>query len=305
VVIVDLTAAGGPTVRDQRPLRHRAEAILGASNAQTVAIVGDDQLTLWDVSEANRPSPWPAAMLPSELRGATTLALDPTGTLLAAGFAAKNEVALVEIRPGRSEVVPKEVARTVVLPLARRPLLHSLRFSSDGESLWALCGEARDNAAAQSTQLVGVQIGGKEAGETTRSLHLGKPIEIRDGGAPLSLTVARSRPVQSGATIRTVPERSLVVFATAPRSEGSQPQPGALFRVGGSGILKTVLSGTQLFPSVDLSPDAGLAVAAEQNGSGPLAITVADTELRSTASLSLGTAPSSAERAPVSVVVQP
>ena len=95
---------------------------------------------------------------------------------------------------------------------------------------------------------------------------------------------------------------------TRPRGEGSRPQPGALFRVGGGGILKTVISGTQLFPSVDLSPDAGLAVAAEQSGSGPLTVTVADTEIKSTASLSFGSATTDNAKSlgsPVSLWVQP
>lgn len=308
VLVVDLTAAGGPSVRDERPLAYRAVAILAAASAPSLVIVGESELALWDVSEANRPTPWPAVALPSETRGATLFALDPTGKLLAAGFATTNEVALLDVRPGRSEVVLQEVARTVVLPLARQPLLHSLRFSMEGDLLWALSGEGRDASGQQATQLVAVSVGEKEPGGSKRTLGLGKPIEVRDAGPPLALSVARSRPVVSGATIRAVPERSLLVFATAPRSEGSRPQPGALFRVGGGGILKTVISGTQLFPSVDLSPDAGLAVAAEQPQSGPLTVTVADTEIKSTASLSFGSATADSAKSvgsPVSLWVQP
>ena len=96
-----------------------------------------------------------------------------------------------------------------------------------------------------------------------------------------------------------------MVFATAPRTEGNRPQPGSLFRVGAGGALKTVITGPQLFPSVDLSPDAGLAVAAEQSISGPLTVTVADTEIQSTASLTLGTATAASDKAPIAIVVQP
>ncbi len=305
VAIVDLTAVGGPSVRELRPLRHRASAIVGAASAPTVAIVGENELTLWDVSEANRPISWPVAALPTEAHGATMFALHPNGTLLAAGFAAQNEVALIDVRPSRTEVVPKEAARTMVLPLARQPLLHSVRFSSDGELLWALSGEALLGTAQQTTQLVAVTVSDKEPGGIKRSLQLGKPIEVKDAGSPLWLSVARSQPIASGATIRTVPERSLVVFATAPRTEGNRPQPGSLFRVGAGGALKTVITGPQLFPSVDLSPDAGLAVAAEQNISGPLTVTVADTEIQSTASLTLGTATAASDKAPIAIVVQP
>ena len=127
--------------------------------------------------------------------------------------------------------------------------------------------------AQQTTQLVAVTVSDKEPGGIKRSLQLGKPIEVKDAGSPLWLSVARSQPIASGATIRTVPERSLVVFATAPRTEGNRPQPGSLFRVGAGGALKTVITGPQLFPSVDLSPDAGLAVAAEQSISGCLLYT--------------------------------
>lgn len=305
VAIIDLTASGGPSLRDKRPLRHRATAIVAASSARTVAMVGDRELTLWDVSEASRPTPWPAATLPAEAHGATTFALSPTGTLLAAGFAATNEVALIDVRPSRTEVTPKEAGRTVVLPLARQPMLHSVRFSSEGDLLWTLSGEKQASAAAQATQLVAVTVGEKEASGLKRVLGLGRPIDVKEAGSPLSLSVARSQPIQSGATIRTVPDRSQVVFATAPRSEGSHPLPGSLFRVGAGGTLKTLLRGSQLFASVDLSPDAGLAVTAEQPASGSLTVTVADTEVQSTASLTLGTAPPTDREAPVAVVVQP
>jgi hypothetical protein len=305
VAIVDLTASGGPSLKEKRPLRHRAKAIVSASAARTIAIVGDRELTLWDVGEACHPTAWPAASLPAEASAATTFALSPKGTLLAAGFATTNEVALIDVRPSRTEVTPKEAGRTVVLPLARQPLLHSVRFSSEGDLLWTLSGEKQASAAAQATQLVAVTVGEKEPNGLKRELSLGKPIDVRDAGSPLSLSVARSQPIASGATIRTVPERSQVVFATAPRSEGSHPLPGSLFRVGAGGALKTLLSGSQLFASVDLSPDAGLAITAEQPASGALTVTVADTEVQSTVSLTLGTAPPSDKEAPVEVLVQP
>ncbi len=305
VAIVDLTASGGPSLKEKRPLRHRAKAIVAASAARTIAMVGDRELTLWDVSEACRPTAWPAASLPAEASAATTFALSPTGTLLAAGFATTNEVALIDVRPSRTEVTPKEAGRTVVLPLARQPMLHSVRFSSEGDLLWTLSGEKQASAAAQATQLVAVTVGEKEPNGLKRELSLGKPIDVRDAGSPLSLSVARSQPIASGATIRTVPDRSQVVFATAPRSEGSHPLPGSLFRVGAGGALKTLLSGSQLFASVDLSPDAGLAVTAEQPASGALTVTVADTEVQSTVSLTLGTVPPSDKEAHVEVLVQP
>ena len=52
----------------------------------------------------------------------------------------------------------------------------------------------------------------KEPNGLKRELSLGKPIDVRDAGSPLSLSVARSQPIASGATIRTVPDRSQVVF---------------------------------------------------------------------------------------------
>ena len=92
-------------------------------------MVGDRELTLWDVSEACRPTAWPAASLPAGSERSDHLCTESTGTLLAAGFATTNEVALIDVRPSRTEVTPKEAGRTVVLPLARQPMLHSVRFS--------------------------------------------------------------------------------------------------------------------------------------------------------------------------------
>lgn len=305
VAIVDLTAPSGPTIRDQRPLKHRAQTIVAASTAPVVAFVGESEVTVWDVSEANRPTPWPAATLPAEVRGATLFAIDPTGTLLAVGFPDQNEVALLDIKPSRTAVTPKEVARASVLPLSRQPLLADLRFSADGEQLWTLSGEAAKDKAQQPTQLVALSVGGKEDGGIKRTLSVGKPVEVKEAGAPLSLSVGRSRPIASGATIRTVPERSQVVFATAPRDDGPKALPGALFRVAEGGQIKSVLSGGQTFPSVDLSPDAGLAIAAELSKDGPLSVTVADTEVRSTASLSLGSAMATGDKAKIVLLVQP
>ena len=305
VAIVDLTAAKGPFLRDHRRLSHRAQTIVAASAAKVVAIIGENQVTVWNVSEANRPLPWPAAKLPEEARGATLFALDPTGTLLAAGFPEQNEVALYDIRPTRTDVVPKEVARATVLPLARQPLLHDLRFSADGETLWTLSGDPSVDKAQQPTQLVALSLGEKEPGQTKRSLSVGKPIEAKDAGAPLALTVGRSRPIASGATIRAVPERSQVLFSTAPRGEGQKAQPGSLFRVAEGGTLKAVLSGGPLVHSVDVSPDAGLAVCAEQGKDSPLAVTAADTEIRSTASFSLGSTTAAADPSSTMLLVQP
>ncbi len=305
VAIVDLTAPTGPAVRDQRRLKHRATTILAAAAAPVVAIVGESELTVWDASEANRPSPWPAAALPTEARGATLFALDPTGTLLAAGFPEPNEVALYDIKPTRTEVTPKEVARATVLPLARQPLLHDLRFSVDGEQLWTLSGEAATQKAQQPTQLVALSVGPKEPGGIKRTILVGKPVEVKEGGAPLSLTVGRGRPIASGATIRAVPEKSQVILSTAPRVDGPKSIPGSIFRVAEGGVLKSVLSGGQLFASVDVSPDAGLAIAAEQSKDGPLSVTVADTEVRATASFTLGSAAPVSAGGKVELLVQP
>ncbi len=151
--------------------------------------------------------------------------------------------------------------------------------------------------------VVGSMVGSVEVAVVDAVVDAVPPPEVLP--SPLSLSVARSQPIASGATIRTVPDRSQVVFATAPRSEGSHPLPGSLFRVGAGGALKTLLSGSQLFASVDLSPDAGLAITAEQPASGALTVTVADTEVQSTVSLTLGTAPPSDKEAPVEVLVQP
>ena len=67
----------------------------------------------------------------------------------------------------------------------KRQLLHSVRFSSDGELLWALSGEGVLGTAQQTTQLVAVTVSDKEPGGIKRSLQLGKPIEVKDAGLSL------------------------------------------------------------------------------------------------------------------------
>lgn len=314
VAVVDLTAPHGPALRDTRQPRHRVEHLVASTSAPVLALLGENDVTVWDLGEANRPTPWPKTALPAEAAGAAMWAIHPTGTLLAAGFPERNEIALFDLTKTKTAIVSREVARATVFPLAKTPVLSAFRFSADGDALWVLAGDHRDGKKEMATQLVAVAVSQPdEAGK--RTLALGKPIENKDMGSPVSLAVGRGRPVVSGASIRNVPERSFVVFATGPQGEGDQTTKAALHRLSGDGELKTIAEHNEPTVGLDLDPDAGLAVAVLHTKGGPLSVSALDTGHKNAATFVIGqplasrtsgaSEPSEKKRAAVELVVQP
>lgn len=321
IAIVDLAAPGGPRITETRPLRHAVHSLVVAERDPVLAAVGPDQVTLWDLTEARRPAPWAPAPLPEEVQGAHAAALDPSGTLLGLAVAETNQVLLVRIKPGLAKVSPRLVGQIAALPSVRQPVLHSLRFSADGETLWLTSGDtvASRPAGHQPTRVTAIRIappsgeaGAAPAPDADRTLEIRKTIELRDAGAPVRFSLARAQPVAAGSAIRTPPETSTLFLTTvAPAAlDGKAPADGALLKSDLGGAVTPLVSGKEALVGLDVSPDAGLALLATA-AAGPDGLQVAAVPTRSGAAparLSLGAAESTTPAPPFDqyvVVLQP
>ena len=313
VAIVDLTAPQGPRVHDTRPLRHAAYSVLAAERAPTLAAVGANTVTVWDISEPRRPAPWSPAELPEGTPASHTAALDPSGTLLALAPDGANQVILIDIRPSLKAVSPRTVGQVVVLPLAKQPLLRSLRFASDGETLWVTSG---DNAASrlmghQPTRLSAVAVGPTDQASGDRTLSVHKTLELRDAGAPVQLTVSRALPVAAGTTIRTPPDKAALFLTTVAPVVFEQPGSvdSALLRSDLGGNSTLLLSGKELRSGLEVSPDSRLAIATGCTaGPAGLTVTVANLAAGTTTTIPLGAADEADLKPPfdhLTLVVQP
>lgn len=312
VVVVDLVAPGGPRVADTRKLRHRAHSITAAERAGVLAMVGDEQVTLWDINEARRPAAWQPSNLPAAAQKAWTAALHPGGTLLAMAMADSNDVVLVDVAlvPDKTGIRPRELAVLNALPEARQPLLNRLRFASDGETLWLTSG---DNAMSlgsghQPTRLTalglshGATQGGSATGdaapaskETDVGLAVLKTVELKSAGAPIDLALGRRPPVSSGTTIRMPPERAAVFVSTvaglAGAGGGGEKIRGSLARGDLAGGLKALSAGDEIVAGLDVSPGAEIAVSARiRPGDGQLSLAVTDLLSGGDVTTALGTA---------------
>lgn len=305
VAIIDLVAPGGPRIADTRQLRHAAYALAAAERTGTLAIVGADHLTLWDVREARRPAGWPLATLPASARGGRAAALHPDGELLALALPEDNQVVLLNLKPGLTTVQPRQVAALPALPGQRQPLVHALRFASDGATLWLSSGDnpASLLAGHQPTRVTAIELRSLQpaiaeqaeaqpAGAAQPDLGMAvlKTVDLRDAGGPVQLALARTPPVSAGTTIRTPPEKATVFLTTVKAEAGSAGiAQAALWRSDLLGHLTPLYSGKELLAGLDVSPDARLAVT-ERIAQGPAGRTVAVTDLETSvdAALSLG-----------------
>jgi len=228
VQVIDLVAVGGPKLIDTRKLRQRAHLLAAAEATGIMALVGDEQVTLWDVSEGRRPAGYLPAPLPPNAQKPWAAALHPRGNLLALALADSNDVVLIDVslRPDRTGTRPRDLSTINALPEARMPLLHRLRFASDGETLWLSSG---DNAASlafghQPTRLSALLLSQRNAGQDAPSaaadpgLSLLKTVELRTtqggSGAPVDLALARRPPIASGTTIRMPPDKATIFVST-------------------------------------------------------------------------------------------
>lgn len=290
VAIVDLVAPGGPHIVDTRPLRHPAQLLVAAERAGVLAMVGTEsgQLTLWDIREARRPAPWQPAALPEGVKQARAAALHPDGQLLALALPEDNRIAILDVKPGLTEVMPRQVAILSALPGQRQPLVHAhgLRFSSDGSTLWLSSG---DNAESQTAGHQPTRITALELKQPEGGLEVLKTLDLRDAGAPLSLALARTPPVSSGTAIRTPPEKA-TVFLTTARSAGGSATTAGLWRSDLQGHVTPLYSGKELLAGLDVSPDAKLAVTARVGGPAGRSLAVTDLETSADVKVPLGAA---------------
>lgn len=290
VAIVDLVAPGGPRIAETRQLRHPAQLLVAAERAGVLAMIGTEsaQLTLWDIREARRPAPWQPAALPASVKQARAAALHPDGQLLALALPEDNQIVVLDVKPGLTAVVPRQVAALSALPGMRQPLVHAhgLRFSSDGSTLWLSSGDNADSQTAghQPTRITAMELKLPEAGlgsGAEAGLEVLKTLDLRDAGAPLSLALARTPPVSAGTAIRTPPEKATVFLTTTKSASGSASAAG-LWRSDLQGHITPLYSGKELLAGLDVSPDAKLAVTARV-GSGAAGRSLAVTDLETSA----------------------
>lgn len=286
LAIIDLVAPGGPKLADTRPLRHPVHSLAASEREKVLALVGPEQVTLWDISEGRRPAAWPAAALPEEVRGAHTAALDPGGQRLALGIAEGNQVVFVEVKPSRDRVLVRPLGSLAALPGIRQPLLHLLRFASDGATLWVSAGDsARSRGEGhQPTRLLAIatELPDGAAAEGDRGYAVLKTVELRDAGAPVGLALSRTPPIASGTTIRTPPEKAELFLTTITPSalDGGDKAGGAestLVRGDPQGVAEPLLRTGDRLLGIDLTPAADVVLTARL-GSGPdgLKVTAAD-----------------------------
>lgn len=293
VQVIDLLAPGGPKLVDTRKLRQRAHLITAAEQTGLLALVGDEEVTLWDVSEGRRPAGYLPATLPTAAQKAWAATLHPRGDLLALALADSNDVVLVDVtlRPDRTGTRPRDVATLNALPEVRQPLLHRLRFASDGETLWLSSGDNAQSLAFghQPTRLSalllsrGAAPGSGGAGEL--GLSLLRTVELRTpsgpAGAPVDLALARRAPIASGTTIRMPPDKAAVFVSTLSgakavagsslaKTAAASPTTaddkirGAVLRGDLNGQARALSGGedAEIVAGLDLSPGAELVVSA-------------------------------------------
>ncbi|MBI5479132.1 MAG: hypothetical protein HY906_09760 [Deltaproteobacteria bacterium] len=282
--VIDMTAAGGPRVAARRELPSRVVVALAASEgAPRLAVVGEREVTFFDVRDPLRPSHHPSWRLPENLvRGRIVAAdIDLEGSLFVLLLAEGNRIAAYDIRRPDS---PQHLTTVEVMPDARAPIVRDMRFSIDGDTLWIVSGDNIMSVShgPQPTRLTAVKLMPSPQKRGPRVISVWRTMPVPGATAPLSLTVARGQMVASGTTIRLAPEAA-AVFVTGVQSalfklEGlalareadakkaaalwrQVPQPGMLIRTDVNGGGGPLFSTPALLTGVDLTPDSQLLVA--------------------------------------------
>lgn len=282
--VIDMTAAGGPKVAARRELPSRVVVALAASEgAPRIAVVGEREVTFFDVRDPLQPAHFPSWRLPEAvLRGRIVAAdIDLDGTLFVILLAEGNRIAAYDIRRPDS---PQQVTMVDVIPDSREPLVRDMRFSIDGDTLWIVSGDNLMTVGhgPQPTRLTAVKLTPSAVKKGPRVISVYRTMPVPGATAPLSLTVARGQMVASGTTIRLAPENA-AVFVTGVQSslfklEGlalareadakkaaamwrGAGQPGMLVRTDASGGGGPLFSSAALLTGLDLTPDSQLLVA--------------------------------------------
>jgi hypothetical protein len=282
--VIDMTASGGPKVAARRDLPGRVVVALAASEgAPLIAVVGEEEVSFFNVREPLAPSHYPVFKLPEGvMRGRVVAAeIDPEGLMLALLLAEGNRLTAFDVR--RPET-PKPLTTVEVIPDARVPLVRDMRFSIDGETLWIVSGDnlLSLGAGPQPTRLTAVKLMPSPQQRGPRLISVWRTLPVPGATAPLALTLARGQMVASGTTIRLPPERAAVFITGVPPAlfqlEGlalareadqkkaaalwrREPQPGMLVRADVNGGGGPLFGSPNLLTGVDLSPDAQLILA--------------------------------------------
>jgi hypothetical protein len=258
--VIDMTAAGGPKVALRRELPSRVVVALAASEgAPRLAVVGEREVTFFDVRDPLRPSHYPTWQLPENLtRGRIVGAdIDLEGRLFVVLLAEGNRLAAYDI--GRPDS-PQHLTTVDLMPDVRAPIVRDMRFSIDGDTLWIVSGDNLMSVThgPQPTRLTAVKLNPGKEKRGPRIISVWRSMPVPGATAPISLTVARGQMVASGTTIRLAPEAA-AVFVTG-------VQPG-LFKLDGLALAREadVKKAVALWRG---APQAGMLVRTDVNGGG-------------------------------------
>jgi hypothetical protein len=282
--VIDMTAAGGPKVAARRELPSRVVVALAASEgAPRIAVVGEREVTFFEVRDPLQPSHFPSWRLPEDVaRGRIVAAeIDLDGMLFVLLLAEGNRVAAYDIQRPDS---PRHLTTVEVIPDSRAPLVRDMRFSIDGDTLWIVSGDNLMSVShgPQPTRLTAVKLMPSPQKKGPRLISVYRTMPVPGATAPLSLTIARGQMVASGTTIRLAPENAAVFvtgvqtalfklegLALAREADAKKavalwrqvPQPGMLVRTDATGGGGPLFSSPAVLTGLDLTPDSQLLMA--------------------------------------------
>jgi hypothetical protein len=275
MLVIDMTAPGGPKLAGERRLKHKATMLTSADAAPVLAALGDGKMTIFVAKDALRPLPWEPTPWPKEASATNAIALSADGKTLAALIPDGNRLEVFDLDPPRV----KRAEGLALLPEAKLPLVRDLSFAVDNETLWVVSGtNSKSWPAAEPTTLTAVRLlSDASKGPKSRILSLWRTQAVPGAAAPLHLALARGQPLASGTTIRTPPEKA-AVFVTAVNDQLWQlaktsltaesfnklwkPPPGMMVRAALDGSGGPLYSAPEISSALDLTPDAQLIVAA-------------------------------------------
>lgn len=283
LVVLDLTAPGGPKLVGERALTHHARLLAAASDAPILAAIGEGKVTLFLCRHADAPAPYDAVALPKELDDPRAAELSPDGKVLALLIAAGNRLGALDVSQAPAL---KPITTVDLLPGERLALVRDLGFSADGETLWVVSGDnAKTLPAIQPTRLTAVRLLGNDkpapgagtaGASATRLLSVWRTQSVPGASAPLRLAIARGQLLASGTTIRMPPEKAAVFVSTvadaffklaglelgtpagahAADKLWTRPQPGMMVRADVSGGGGPLFATSEIMSAIDLTPDA-------------------------------------------------
>ncbi len=276
LTLVAMGAAGGPRVAGGIGVAPREPvALTTADQAPFAAVVGDAEVTLLATDLPHAPSPYAPWTLPHVAVAGPVIAaeLSPDGKMLALLLGDQNRLLSVDVSSPES---PRVVTTVDLLPGERAPLVRSMAFSADGETLWIVSG---DNAASIAvsrfpTRVTAIKLTPSPDGSATKQVAMWRSAEVTGAGAPLGLALTRGQRLDSGTTVRIAPEKAPLYLSTAPSDAlehgVSAPPAGALLSTDVEGGGAPFAAPAAWVGPLDVSPDTRvlLASAARPQGAG-------------------------------------